>query len=238
LTGAAVSKLRFRVSERASLTTIALGLMLDSPVGVLAQEAAAQEGAAPAAAAPTAPAAAAPQVVVQPRQQDSSSIEEIIVTGQRSFNSLIREAGIETENFYARLNEVLDIPDFEITCRNEYPTGSNISVRRCRMRYQEELDSRAALSAIQGMETITDIDSGEATGSVFRGTPYDILPEARQKMQEFETVVVEAVNSDPQLNASVVRLMQLKAAVDNYESTRQEERREREAADDNLVPAN
>jgi len=177
------------------------------------------------------PATTTPQVVVQP-QQNSGSVEEIIVTGQRSFNSLIREAGIETENFYARLNEVLDIPDFEITCRNEYPTGSNISTRRCRMRYQEELDSRAALSAIQGVENITDVDSGEVTGSVFRGTPYDILPEARQKMQEFETVVVEAVNSDPQLNASVVRLMQLKAAVDNYESGRREERREREAADE------
>ena len=216
-----MSKLPFRVSERASLTTLALGLVLACSGGALAQEVAA-------------PAAAAPQVVVQP-QQNSGSIEEIIVTGQRSFNSLIREAGIETENFYARLNEVLKIPDFEITCRNEYPTGSNISTRRCRMRYQEELDSRAALSAIQGFENITDVDSGEVTGSVFRGTAYDIAPEARQKLQEFETVVVEAVNTDPQLNASVVRLMQLKAAVDNYESTRQEERRERDAAEE---PAN
>jgi len=210
-----LSKLQFQVSERASLTTLALVLACSG--GALAQEAAA-------------PAAAAPQVVVQP-QQNTGSMEEIIVTGQRSFNSLIQEAGRETENFYARLNEVLDNPDFEITCRNEYPTGSNISTRRCRMRYQEELDSRAALSAIQGVENITDVD-GNAAGTVFRGTPYDILPEARQKMQEFETVVVEAVNSDSQLNASVVRLMQLKAAVDNYETTRQEERRERNAAED------
>ena len=43
---------------------------------------------------------------------------------------------------------------------------------------------------------------------------------------------VQAVNADPQLNASVVRLMQLKAAVDNYESTRQEERRERQAGEE------
>lgn len=220
-------KLSFKVSERASLSTLAAGLAMAFAGPALAQEASAP---APAAATP------APQVVVQP-QQNSGSIEEIIVTGQRSFNSLIREAGIETENFYARLNEVLDIPDFEITCRNEYPTGSNISTRRCRMRYQEELDSRAALSAIQGVENITDVD-GNAAGSVFRGTPYDILPEARAKMQEFETVVVAAVNSDPQLNASVVRLMQLKAAVDNYESTRQEERRERQAGEEAESTAN
>jgi hypothetical protein len=208
-----MSKLPFLVSERALPSTLAAGLALFFAGSALAQEAA-----------------------VQP-QRNSDSIEEIIVTGQRSFNSLIREAGIETENFYARLNEVLDIPDFEITCRNEYPTGSNISTRRCRMRYQEELDSRAALSAIQGVENITDAD-GNAAGSVFRGTPYDILPEARAKMQEFETVVVAAVNSDPQLNASVVRLMQLKAAVDNYESTRQEERRERQATEEAEGTAN
>lgn len=223
MTGAAVFKLPFKVSGRVSQSALALSLTL-----VCAGSALSQEAAAPAEAAPP---AAAPRVVVQP-QQNSGSIEEIIVTGQRSFNSLINEAARETENFYARLNEVLDIPDFEITCRNEYPTGSNISTRRCRMRYQEELDSRAALSAIQGIEGITDIDTGEVTGSVFRGTPYDILPEARQKMQEFETVVVEAVNTDAELNASVVRLMQIKAAVDNYESSRQEERRERQATEE------
>jgi hypothetical protein len=45
-------------------------------------------------------------------------------------------------------------------------------------------------------------------------------------------VVVEAVNTDAQLNATVVRLMQLKAAVENYESSRQEERRERQATEE------
>ncbi len=214
------------------MSTLAAGFVLAFAGSTLAQETAAPTPAATA----TEPATTAPRVVVQPLQE-SGSVEEIIVTGQRSFNSLIREAGIETENFYARLNEVLDNPDFEITCRNEYPTGSNISTRRCRMRYQEELDSRAALSAIQGVENITDAD-GNPAGTTFRGTPYDILPEARAKMQEFETVVVQAVNADPQLNASVVRLMQLKSAVDNYESTRQEERRERQAVEDDEESAN
>ena len=218
-----MSKVPFQVSRRVSQSALALGLTLIGAGAVLAQEA--------ASPAQPVPATAAPQVVVAP-QQNSGTIEEIIVTGQRSFQSLVNEAARETENLYARLNEVLNIPDFEITCRNEYPTGSNISTRRCRMRYQEELDSRAALSAIQGMQGITDVDTGEITSSVFRGTPYDVLPEARAKMQEFENVVVSAVNSDAQLNASVVRLMQLKAAVDNYESERQEGRRERQAAEE------
>jgi hypothetical protein len=195
-----------------SQSTLALGITL-----VCAGSALSQEAAAPAAAEP---AAAAPQVVVQ-AQPSSGSIEEIIVTGQRTFNSLIREAALETENLYARLNVVLDNPDFEIHCQNERPTGTNLTTRRCRMRFQEELDSRAALSLIQGFEPSDGVIS-----------PYDILPEARQKMQEFETLVVEAVNSDAELNATVVRLMQLKSAVDNYESSREEARRERRATDE------
>ena len=203
-----------------SLSTLTLGLTLVSAHAALAQEAAVAPAAEPA-----------PQIVVQPQTQTGGSIEEIIVTGQRTLQSLINEGARETENFYARLNVVLDNPDFEINCRNEYPTGSNISRRVCRMRYQEELDSRAALSAIQGIDNITDAD-GNAAGAVFSGTPYDIVPEARAKIQEFEVLLVDAVNSDPQLNASVVRLMQLKAAVDNYETTRQEERRERQAEEE------
>jgi hypothetical protein len=214
-----MSKLPSRLTEKAFLSTLAAGLAL-----VFAGSALAQEAAAPAPAADASAPAAAPQVDVQP-QQDSGPIEEIIVTGQRTFYSLIREAGVETENFYARLNEVLDIPDFEITCRNERPTGSNIYQRRCSMRYQEELDSRAAVSAMNILRSGT-------------GMPYDVLPEAIRKMQEFETLVVAAVNSDPQLNTSVVRLMQLKSAVENYESSRQEERRERRAAEEDEANAN
>jgi hypothetical protein len=212
-----------------SLSTFALGLTLVWAGSALAQESVAPDETSPSA---TAPAGVAPQVVVQPQQNAAAgSVEQIIVTGQRTLQSLINEGARETENFYARLNEVLDNPDFEITCRNEYPTGSNISERRCRMRFQEDLNSRAALSAIQGVETTTDAD-GAVTGSVFRGIPYDIAPQSRSMMQQFETLVVEAVNTDPQLNDSVVRLMQLKAAVDNYETARQEERRERREAED------
>lgn len=179
-------------------------------------------GAARAQEADTAAAAAepAPQVQVQ---RANSQVEEVIVTGQRTFQSLISEAARETENFYARLNVVVDRPEFEITCRNELPAGSNIRTKVCRMRYQEELDSRGALSLIQGMQGITDAD-GNSVGSVMRGTPYNINPEARRMQDEFELAMLEAVNTDAELNASVVRLMQLKSAVDNYQTSRQERR--------------
>jgi hypothetical protein len=152
--------------------------------------------------------------------------EEVIVTGQRTLRSLINEAGVETENFYSRLNVVLDKPEFEVHCQNEYPPGSNISQRVCRTRYQEELESRAALSAIQGFGTT---DDGQM---VFSGSSFDQQPVAMQIQQEFAREVVEAVNTDPELNRSAVRLLQLKAAVENYQSARRQRREAERAAEE------
>jgi hypothetical protein len=155
-------------------------------------------------------------------EQSAGPMEEVIVTGQRTLRSLINEAARETEAFYARLNEVLDNEDFEIRCRLEYPAGTNIATKVCRMRYQEELESRRALSQIQGLG---QSDSGEL---VFNGIEYDIVPEAMRMQEQFEEEVLQAVNTDVELNQSVVRLMQLKAAVENYETPREERRRERD----------
>ena len=163
-------------------------------------------------------------------EQATGPAETVVVTGQRTLRSLINEAGRETEAFYARLNEVLDNDDFEIRCRVEYPAGSNIATRVCRMRYQEDLMSRQALSQVQGLGTT---ESGEL---IFNGTEYDMVPEAMMMQRQFEEEVLQAVNTDPVLNQQVVRLMQLKEAVESYETPRQERRRERdesEAAEDN-----
>lgn len=164
-----------------------------------------------------------PEVVVQ---QATGPTEEVVVTGQRTITSLISEAGRETENFYARLNAVIDKPEFQITCQNERPPGSNITERVCRTGYQEDLLSRSALSAIQGFGTT------EEGGRTFARPNYEMDPRINQMQQQFEQEILQAVNTDPELNQSVVRLMQLKSAVESYRSPRQERRdAEREASD-------
>jgi len=166
----------------------------------------------------------APQEVTV--QQAAGPIEEVIVTGQRTFRSLLNEAARETEDFYMRLNEVLDNDDFRIRCQTETPPGTSIATRVCRTRYQEELLSRQALSIMQGFG---NDDDGNLT---FFGTVYDTYPDLARLHQAFEDEMLTAVNADPQLNASVQRLLQLKAAVQNYETPRQERRRERTRAEE------
>ena len=150
----------------------------------------------------------------------AAPIEEIIVTGQRTFNSLIREGAELTQDFYMRLNEVLDNDDFKINCWNEFPTGSRISTRVCRMRYQERLMNRQSVSLIRSLSTTED-GTTVSTGSID-----DVQIELRQKMLEFEDELLEAVNTDTVLNEQVIRLIALKSAVENYESPREQRRRE------------
>jgi hypothetical protein len=161
-------------------------------------------------------------------QQATGPIEEVIVTGQRTYRSLLNEAARETEDFYMRLNEVLDDDDFRIRCRTETPAGTTIATRVCRTRYQEELLSRQALSIMQGAGSD---DDGLLT---FTGTIYDTYPDLARMHRAFEEEMLVAVNADPQLNASVLRLLQLKAAVQNYETPAQERRRERREAEQEL----
>lgn len=200
--GAKMFSKRSSVMRQARYSAFAVGLTLAAFQLAQAQEGASVDGSASGQAA--------------------GPVEEVIVTGQRTLRSLVNEAARETEAFYGRLNEVLDNDDFRIRCRVEYPAGSNIATRVCRMRYQEELQSRLALSQVQGIGT------NEAGELVFNGTEYDVMPEAMRMQRQFEEEVLQAVNTDLELNQSVVRLLQLKAAVENYETPREERRREQE----------
>jgi len=147
-------------------------------------------------------------------QRAAGPIEQVIVTGQRSLGSLIREAGDLTEDFYSRLNFVIDNDDFDIDCRNEFPTGSRISTRVCRMRFMDELQNRRSASTLR---TIGTNEDGQLTQF---GTGDVIRTEWNRKMQEFEDEVVNAVNADAELNQQVIRLIALKSSIDNYDSSR------------------
>jgi hypothetical protein len=157
-------------------------------------------------------------------RQAAGPLEEVIVTGQRSFGSLIREGAELTEDFYSRLNDVIDQDKFKINCWNEFPTGSRISTRVCRMRYQDDAMNRQATSIIRAVSTNED---GEI---IQNGVIYDVQLELSQGMREFETVLLDAVNTDNVLNDQVIRLIALKSAVENYESPREQRRNERRAA--------
>ncbi|MGD8340020.1 MAG: hypothetical protein PVH89_04525 [Gammaproteobacteria bacterium] len=82
--------------------------------------------------------------------------------------------------------------------------------------------NQQSVSIMQGLGT-TDEDV-----LVFNDAILDVQPQMMQMQRQFEEVMLEAVNTDPALNEQIIRLMTLRSAVENYESPRQQRRRERQ----------
>ena len=129
--------------------------------------------------------------------------EVVIVTGRRNLNVLIQEGATLTEDFYMRLNEVIDEPDFQIACDAESRAGTRIRHRVCRTNFQRRLNSRQSASILQ---------------SVDRGSTLleDFAAESLARAAEFQAAVLDAVNSDPILNQQFHRLRDLKIAIEDY----------------------
>ncbi len=150
---------------------------------------------------------AAPGVVVAQPPPSDGEVDEIVVTGQRSLRVLRRDAGLATENFYSLLNDRLNNDEFKVTCRTERAPGSLMTRRVCRTAYQSSEMAR------QGQEAFNAMGEDDDGNLIFGGTFYDPSPVLLQKNEEFRTAVLQAVNSDPELNQAVHRLIALREAV-------------------------
>ncbi len=157
-------------------------------------------------------AVAAPGVVLAQPSPADEQVDEIVVTGQRSLRVLRRDAGLATENFYELLNERLNNDEFKVTCRSERNAGSLITRRVCRTAYQSSEIAR------QGQEAFNSMGEDDDGNLLFSGTFYDPSPVVMQKNAEFRNAVLQAVNSDPELNQAVHRLIALREAVLSAES--------------------
>jgi hypothetical protein len=71
-------------------------------------------------------------------QDDGGEVIVIAELNRAEVNQFIEEA---EDQFYAIFNANVDDEDYQITCRRETPTGSNISVRVCEPKFM--IDARA-----------------------------------------------------------------------------------------------
>lgn len=155
------------------------------------------------------------------RAGSAEPVDEVVVTRRRNITSLINEGAKATEDFYSMLNVVLDNDKWRIDCRNEYPTNSRIPRRVCTTRFYENALNRQAMEAMRGF------GSDEDGNPTFSGTIIDVQAEILAEQRLFEAAILEAVNTNPQLNAHVLKMMAIKQSIDSFETPRQERRRER-----------
>jgi hypothetical protein len=129
-------------------------------------------------------------------QQPPAGVDEIVVPGERPENLRAEIERLETA-VYERWNALNSNDEFDITCREIEPTGSNIPLRTCAPNFVREAEATTARNRIF---------DGRSTGGRRPDTNADMEQKSRALTEEMQRIARE----DEQLLRDLVRLDELK----------------------------
>jgi hypothetical protein len=156
-----------------------------------------------AAASVSSLAAAQPPAASTDQPAPAPTEDDIVVRGP-SPAELRVEIERQQDAFYARFNAINSTDDFDIVCREERPTGSNVPRRVCEPKFERNAQERAGRNTLNGLQ-----GSGFSTGSgQFAGR-------AHYSHEQLETEIRKLSAEDPQLRETVARLVRLQQAYDD-----------------------
>ena len=127
--------------------------------------------------------------------------DEIVVQG-KSPKELRAQFQRAEEAVYDRFNQINGNPEFDIHCRPETPTGSNIPRRVCQANFWRKAEAQA------GEETARGLQGGSAFD------PATFLAEAEYKRQLMTEKMRRLAVSDKQFQAALVRMANIGQALD------------------------
>lgn len=138
------------------------------------------------------------------------SLDEVVVTGDRTL-SAARKAIVEAEDrFYRRWNALNDDRLFDITCAMVTPTGSHLSVRVCQPRFVDESDRAEAVRAL-----------GVLNGAFVPGADGGYVAALNLELRRR---TLKALNTDPELKRALIERARLQQ---HYEALRKEKFKDR-----------
>jgi hypothetical protein len=149
-------------------------------------------------------------------------VDEIVVTGARTLRNLMALGERLTLNFYDLLNDAIDDPEFRINCTYESTAGTRIRRQVCRPRYVENESGRVARQQFRQMQDFGMASDGaevmqQEQPNAIPGDfdPGDLrLGVMREKQDEFNERILEAVNADPALNRAFWELAALREEIE------------------------
>lgn len=155
-----------------------------------------------------------PAPVVESDEITSESpLEEVVVIGRETLNSLREELRQAQDHVYDLFNTLNDDDEYDIHCHMETRTGTHISRRVCKANYVDEATS------IQG----------EAYIAFLRGEPGSAQMPATAAIELKNRILreklTELVNANAELREAVTGFAELS---ENYENARQQIRHSRE----------
>lgn len=138
------------------------------------------------------------------------TLDEVVVTGDLTTLSGLRQAMLEAENrFYLRFNELNQDRNLDIRCRNQAPTGSRVKRKVCVAAMADDLSHEQAMLFLTGQASSIGVQSA---GQVQRTT----LPLLAQK-------TMDLLKSDPELLRALLEHARLQQM---YQELRKEKHQE------------
>ena len=159
-----------------------------------------------------------PQVTASQRP-----IEEILVTGERTFISLRNEIRREEENLYRIFNELNSHDRFDITCKEERRVFSNIPARNCLPKFFTDLrmdTTRFALGELRQAFSADGVDPALFELGLSRiENDRELREKSAGDYQALSEEMLRIATENPDYLNALMKVADLKA---NYEAARKE----------------
>jgi hypothetical protein len=134
--------------------------------------------------------------------ESAGDLDEVSVIGKK-LRALEREMTEAEDRFYERFNALNTRDDFDIHCRMEKTTGTNIPQRHCRVRFLVDAEAADAQKFHMGL-----ITAAAASGV---NTPNAVLqPLWAQRREEYRQTARALLEKDPELLALATKWLRLR----------------------------
>lgn len=141
-----------------------------------------------------------------PGAESSARADEEVVVRGRSRTMLRLQIRLAEDAIYSRFNDINGDDEYDIVCRREKLTGSNIPRRVCQPNFWRTAQAHAGEEAVRQLQ-----------GS-FALSAQQFEAEAVTKRRLLAKKMEQLIKEDPQLRQAVARLVSLKQAARNGET--------------------
>lgn len=122
--------------------------------------------------------------------ENKEAIDNVVVVGEKSIADLRRDVFEAEEDFYATFNKLNDVPEFDVRCFYEKPTGTRIKNHVCRAKFVSKAYSSHAARNGNDLSRVANQDANSA-----------LSIKTAQYQEKMETLV----EANPELLAALVR---------------------------------
>jgi hypothetical protein len=132
----------------------------------------------------------------QKNTNKQDTLDEVIISAHKEKLSALRKDIEKTEDrFIEAYNKINTVPEYQIRCRREVHTGTNISVRECKPKFVESATEEEAREYQLGVATLGGL--GMSPPGVLTSVPSESI--IAEKVPGYQKHLLEVINKNSKL---------------------------------------